>query len=157
MRMHQDSSCSWSIWHCSSFVGALISIFWALAFFLSVGTPWRLSLGCFSGFTANFSANTSSAGRCIWLIFQGFLQITVWPLCWILTNLLRLCHLWILLWPFYNFMRFVTSDFGGFAKSLNVFWLNNTLSGEKLGFERNFLFFHCQFSTAVISMRFIHR
>jgi len=35
---------------------------------------------------------------------------------------------------------------GGFTKSLEVLWLDHTLFGEKLGFERDFLFFHCQFS-----------
>ena len=52
---------------------------------------------------------------------------------------------------FTGFRRFVTSDFGGFAKSLDVFWLNDTLFGGKLGFS------HCQFSTAVLFIRFIHR
>ena len=52
---------------------------------------------------------------------------------------------------------FTGSDFGSFAKSLDVFCLDHTLFGGKLGFERDFLFFHCQFSTAVLSIRFIHR
>ena len=44
---------------------------------------------------------------------------------------------------FTGFRRFVTSDFGGFAKSLDVFWLDDTLFGGKFSFERNFIYFHC--------------
>ena len=41
--MCQDSSCSWSVGRRSGFVGILVCVFWVLAFFLSIGTPWRLS------------------------------------------------------------------------------------------------------------------
>ena len=51
MRMRQDSSCSWTIERCSSSVGVL-----------RVGTPWKLSLGCFLVFYREFSASVSSAG-----------------------------------------------------------------------------------------------
>ena len=34
-----------------------------------------------------------------------------------------------------GFRWFVTSDFGGFAKSIDILWLNDTLFGGKLGFE----------------------
>ena len=55
-RMRQDSSCSWSIECCSSFVGVLVSVF------LSVGTPWRLSpLPCPS---LSFHCFVSVAGAC---------------------------------------------------------------------------------------------
>ena len=62
--MCQDSSCSWSIGNCSSFVGVLVSVFLNVRVFPERGSPWRPSLGCFSGFTPSFSPNVSSAGRC---------------------------------------------------------------------------------------------
>ena len=76
MRMRQDSSCSWSIAHCSVWL-AFLSEFLALEFLLSVGTPWRLFLGCFLLFLPRvFLRTCSSAGCCKCLIFWGVLQIT---------------------------------------------------------------------------------
>ena len=150
MRMQQDSSCSCSLGHCSGLLAFWVSIFWALAFLLSVGTPWRLSLGCFwfllHVFLRTFLpldlANDSYSGA---FYKQQFgCHVGFWP-----TNFfgysfvgyrLFQCppllpspfHRRILLTLFHSFRRFVTSDFGGFAKSPDVFWLDYMLFGVNL-------------------------
>ena len=68
--MRQDSSCSWSIGHCSSFVGVLVSIF------LRVETPWRLSpLPCPS---LSFHCFINVTGACFFPFCVGTHSWVAW-------------------------------------------------------------------------------
>ena len=65
MRMCLDSSCSWSIRHCSGLVGVLVSIFWALVF----SWPWRLLGGCLpSPVPSLFFSTVYQCDGCLFLL-----------------------------------------------------------------------------------------
>ena len=70
MRMRQDSSCSWSIGHCGIWM-VFLSAFEALAFLLSMGTPWRMSpLPCPS---FSFHCLISVTGACFFPSARGLI------------------------------------------------------------------------------------